>query len=59
MIVFIYGTTAEAIKLAPISRRLKDLGIPQQHWVTFQHTQALLSILPSLGLPEPDVIIAN
>lgn len=59
MIVFIYGTTAEAIKLAPISRRLTELGIPQQHWVTFQHTQALLSILPSLGMPEPDVIIAN
>lgn len=59
MIVFIYGTTAEAIKLAPISRRLQKLGIPQQHWLTFQHTEALSHLMPALGLPSPDVIIAD
>jgi UDP-N-acetylglucosamine 2-epimerase (non-hydrolysing) len=59
MIVFVYGTTAEAIKLAPIARRLRDRGIAYQQWVTMQHTEALRQVLPQLGLPEPDRIIAD
>lgn len=59
MIIFVYGTTAEAIKLAPISRRLRDAGIPQQHWLTFQHTDALRNLLPVLELPSPDQVIAD
>ncbi|MDY7526666.1 MULTISPECIES: UDP-N-acetylglucosamine 2-epimerase [unclassified Cryobacterium] len=59
MIIFIYGTTAEAIKLAPIARRLDERKIPYQQWLTFQHTQALADSLPTLGLPKPDRIIAN
>lgn len=59
MIVFIYGTTAEAIKLAPIMRRLDARGIPYEHWLTMQHTEALRKILPQLGLREPDRIIAD
>lgn len=59
MIIFIYGTTAEAIKLAPISRRLSDLGHPQLHWLTYQHTQGLKEIESDLGLPGPDLIITE
>ena len=59
MIVFIYGTTAEAIKLAPIARRLDERGIPYEHWLTQQHTDALRRTLPNLGFREPDRIIAN
>lgn len=59
MIVFIYGTTAEAIKLAPIARRLDDQGIPYEHWVTQQHTGALRKTLANLGFREPDRTIAN
>jgi UDP-N-acetylglucosamine 2-epimerase (non-hydrolysing) len=59
MIVFVYGTTAEAIKLAPIARRLDEKGIKYMQWVTMQHTHALRAILPGLGLPEPDMVIAN
>lgn len=59
MIVFILGTTAEAIKIAPIVRRLDAQGIPYQLWLTLQHTAALRKILPSLGFHEPDEIIAN
>ncbi|TFD44234.1 hypothetical protein E3T37_00240 [Cryobacterium sp. TMT2-10] len=59
MIIFIYGTTAEAIKIAPIARRLDEQGIPYQQWLTLQHTTALLKALPSLGLPAPDRLIAN
>lgn len=59
MIVFIFGTTAEAIKLAPIARRLDARGIPYECWLTLQHTTALLGTLPDLGFPEPTHIIAN
>lgn len=59
MIVFIYGTTAEAIKVAPVARRLDALGVPYEQWLTFQHTKALRKILPSLGLRQPDRVIAD
>ncbi|MDR7189105.1 UDP-N-acetylglucosamine 2-epimerase (non-hydrolyzing) [Microbacterium sp. BE35] len=59
MIVFIYGTTAEAIKLAPIARRLDARGIPYEHWVTQQHTDALRVAMPQLGFRAPDRVIAD
>lgn len=59
MIVFIYGTTAEAIKLAPVMRRLDARGVPYQQWVTFQHTEALRTAMPQLGLRAPDRVIAD
>jgi UDP-N-acetylglucosamine 2-epimerase (non-hydrolysing) len=59
MIIFLYGTTAEAIKLAPIARRLDAQGIPYQQWLTLQQSTRLLDSLPGLGLREPDHIIAN
>jgi UDP-N-acetylglucosamine 2-epimerase (non-hydrolysing) len=59
VIIFIYGTTAEAIKIAPVARRLEARGIPYESWVTFQHTDALRAILPELGLQEPTRMIAN
>lgn len=59
MIIFIYGTTAEAIKLAPIARRLTERGIPYEQWLTLQHTDALLNMIPTLGMGEPDRIIAG
>lgn len=59
MIIFIYGTTAEAIKLAPIMRRLDAQGIGYEHWVTQQHTDSLRRAIPELGLPQPHRIIAD
>lgn len=59
MIIFIYGTSAEAIKIAPVSRRLKSQHIEQEHWLTFQHADTLPEILPKLGLPLPYEVIAN
>lgn len=59
MIIFIYGTTAEAIKIAPVARRLKALGVPYQQWVTQQHTESLRRAIPELGLTTPDRVIAN
>lgn len=59
MIIFIYGTTAEAIKLAPVIRRLEKRGIQFEQWLTYQHTTTLTNIMPALGLPKPDRIIAK
>lgn len=59
MIIFIYGTTAEAIKLAPIARRLDEQGIPYQHWITYHHTDSLRKAMPELGFHEPEQQIAN
>ena len=59
MIVFIYGTTAEAIKLAPVIKRLRARGNVIQQWVTMQHTDALEKVMGQLDLGEPDLIIAR
>jgi UDP-N-acetylglucosamine 2-epimerase (non-hydrolysing) len=59
MIVFIYGTTAEAIKLAPVIRRLRERGVSTQQWVTMQHTEALTTAMEQLGLGAPDQVIAH
>lgn len=59
MIIFIYGTTAEAIKIAPVVRRLTARGIPVQHWVTQQHTESLRKAMPELGFAAPTEVIAN
>lgn len=59
MIIFIYGTTAEAIKLAPIMRRLDAQGIVYEQWVTQQHTDSLRKAIPELGLRVPEHTIAD
>ncbi|WP_341975306.1 UDP-N-acetylglucosamine 2-epimerase [Microbacterium sp. LWO13-1.2] len=59
MIIFIYGTTAEAIKLAPIMRRLDAKGVPYEQWVTYQHTDSLRKAIPELGLTAPDRVLAD
>ncbi len=59
MIVFIFGTTAEAIKIAPVARRLAIRGVPYESWVTYQHTEALRKIIPQLGIEQPTRVIAD
>jgi UDP-N-acetylglucosamine 2-epimerase (non-hydrolysing) len=59
VIVFFYGTTAEAIKLAPVARRLTDQGVEYEQWLTLQQADTVLHALPGLGLPAPDHVLAN
>lgn len=59
MIIFVYGTTAEAIKLAPIIHRLIELRIPFQQWLTLQQASTVLNALQDLEIPEPDIVITN
>lgn len=59
VIVLIYGTTAEAIKLAPVYRRLVEKNIATEQWVTLQQSSTVLEALPHLGLPTPDIVITD
>lgn len=59
MIVFVYGTSAEAIKIAPLARRLETLGIPYEQWLTMFHGDSLLSSVKRLGFTTPDHVIPN
>lgn len=59
MIVFVYGTTAEAIKFAPLARRLRARGVRYRQWVTLQQSQTVIRNLPALDLEEPDEIVAD
>lgn len=59
VIVFIIGTSAEAIKIQPVLRRLRDQKIPFEIWSTYQHTEALDKALDSLALPGPSYAFAR
>jgi UDP-N-acetylglucosamine 2-epimerase (non-hydrolysing) len=59
VIAFVYGTTAELIKIAPIHARLVELGVQPLHWCTAQQAGELPSAAEHLGMPAPDVLIAN
>ncbi len=55
MIAFVYGTTAELIKIAPVYNRLVDLGARPLLWSTGQHVVELPETARRLGLPGPDL----
>ncbi len=59
MIVLFYGTTAEAIKLAPVARRLHAQGVAYEQWLTLQQADTVTAALPALGLPPADQVLAN
>lgn len=58
MIIFCYGTTAEAIKLGPLMTRLEARGLPYEQWLTLQQAGTVLAALPDLGIREPEHILA-
>ncbi|MGK5086846.1 UDP-N-acetylglucosamine 2-epimerase [Bdellovibrionota bacterium FG-2] len=55
MIHVIIGTKAQLIKMAPIMRRLQDLGIPYNYISTGQHKDTMEEILDNFELKKPDV----
>jgi len=59
MIAFVYGTTAELIKLAPIHARLEAIGATPLHWWTAQQAGELPAAAEHLGMPRPDVLLAD
>jgi UDP-N-acetylglucosamine 2-epimerase (non-hydrolysing) len=59
MIVFVYGTSAEAIKIAPLARRLNDLGVEYEQWLTLQHGRALVDVSKRLGFRGSVIELPN
>lgn len=53
-IVFVAGTTAELIKVAPVMRALRDAGRPFRLWSTSQHITGVEESLADLDVPRPD-----
>lgn len=53
-IVFVAGTTAELIKVAPVMRALREAGRPFRLWSTSQHIAGVEESLADLDVPHPD-----
>lgn len=59
MIVTIYGTTGELIKLAPVLHRLREQGHGYLSATTGQQAQQIPTLLDGFGLPQPDLWLAR
>lgn len=59
MIIFVYGTSAEAIKLAPMAKRLESKGVEYEQWLTMFHGSSLRGSVKKLGFNERQEIIPN
>jgi UDP-N-acetylglucosamine 2-epimerase (non-hydrolysing) len=59
MIAFVYGTTGELIKLAPVLRRLKNRDVAVLGLCTGQQAEQIPPMLADFGLPEPDLWLAR
>lgn len=53
-IVFVAGTTAEFIKIAPVLAELTSRGLPYQVWTTGQHIDGVEQTLQNLDVPMPN-----
>ena len=59
MILFIYGTTAEVIKLAPVIRRVHRRGSDCMSICTGQHVGDISQLVEQFELPAPDIWLAT
>lgn len=59
MIAFVYGTTAELIKIAPVYFQIVEHGVTPALWCTGQQVDELPEATRRLGMPEPDVWLAQ
>ena len=59
MIVFVYGTSAEGIKLAPLARRLESRGVAYEQWLTMFHGSSLRQSAQNLGFNDSQEVIPN
>ena len=55
MILVIYGTTGELIKLAPVLMRLRERGHPYLSATTAQQIEQIPPLIEQFGLPAPDL----
>jgi UDP-N-acetylglucosamine 2-epimerase (non-hydrolysing) len=59
VILVVFGTTGELIKLAPVLLRLDGRGIPYLLATTGQHVEQIPSFLEQFGLRQADVWLAR
>jgi UDP-N-acetylglucosamine 2-epimerase (non-hydrolysing) len=59
LIAFVYGTTGELIKLAPILRRLQERRDPLLQVCTGQQVEQIPTMLRDFGLPQPDLWVGR
>lgn len=59
MLIFILGTTAEALKMSPIWRRMRKQKMRFQVWSSGQHVEELDKGLASINEGQPDIRLAN
>lgn len=53
MLVFVVGTTAELIKVAPVWQELTVRGAEPRLWYTGQHGAGALETMAAMGMPAP------
>lgn len=55
MLVIVYGSTAELIKMAPLMRGLSERGVPWRSWCTAQHARgAIEAVCDQFEVARPD-----
>jgi UDP-N-acetylglucosamine 2-epimerase (non-hydrolysing) len=59
VILVVYGTTGELIKLAPVLLRLRGCDLRYATATTGQHAEQIPGLLESFGLPQPDLWLAR
>lgn len=59
MIVVVYGTTGELIKLAPVLRRCEDAGLPYYGISTHQQVTQIVPMCREFGLRPPDLVLSR
>jgi UDP-N-acetylglucosamine 2-epimerase (non-hydrolysing) len=59
VILVVFGTTGELIKLAPVLLRLDDRGAPYVLATTGQQVEQIPSFLEQFGLRQPDIWLAR
>lgn len=59
MIVVVYGTTGELIKLAPVLRRLDEQALPYLGISTHQQATQLAAMCREFSLRQPDLVLSR
>lgn len=59
MIIVVYGTTGELIKLAPVVSQLQKRSADLELWCTGQQAEELTKMSAELSLPAPDLILGK
>ncbi|WP_165218746.1 UDP-N-acetylglucosamine 2-epimerase [Schaalia sp. ZJ1691] len=58
-IIFIAGTTAELIKIAPVMHELKRRGRRYGYWSTAQHSDGVAETLADLSIEQPELLLVD